>query len=145
MVLKYRSMNMPECKLSMVRPIIIMVKVKVKAFDTLVYNYLDDKRCWETNLNHTNKQSKLAIKCVIFNCCDDTFCLVNSLKALICHSISGENYKVSIKNYIIPQLFLTLIIKKHRGESSLSLLTVPIIHSSFPLLLNNFLFIIFCF
>lgn len=64
MVLKYRSMNMPGCKLSMVRMIIIMEKVK--AFDTLVYNYLDDKLCWETNLNHTNKQSKLAMKCVIF-------------------------------------------------------------------------------
>lgn len=144
MVLKYRSMNTPGCKLSMVRMIIILEKVK--AFDTLVYNYLDDKLCWKTNINHMSKKSKLAIKSVIFfNCFDETFYLDNSLKTLKCHSILGGNYKSSIKNSIFPQLFLTLIFKKHRGESSLSLLTISIIHSSFPLLLNNFLFIIFCF
>lgn len=53
----------------------------------------------------------------------------------------GRNYMSSIKIPIIPTSLSRLIFKKYRRESSFPLVLIP----SFTLLLNVFLFIIFCF
>lgn len=53
----------------------------------------------------------------------------------------GRNYMSSIKRPVIPKSFSRLIFKKYRRENSFPLVLIP----SFTLLLNVFLFIIFCF